>query len=394
MTTKKEKGVLLLEEVLESLESSKLPLFNSIQKLNRIGKLLNEEKLTIWTEVQLGNILFTIPIQNWLDSYAENEKENNKESKKDLKEKFEKLEEIGIELASIFTSEELSVKSIESGGGFNNIGFIEDKYNDFIKSKRGNDGTFYKSNLSNHLSIIKAIAYKKASSYHKKYAYETLPESNFEILKANVEDVLFDIDPELAEKLMLAFKSVSSDKPEEWSQALTSCRRFFEKLADNLFPATDEKLNGRSLSKENYINRLWAYMDKSISSKSNKDLAKKHVDLLGLYLQSTYKLSNKGVHSDITRIESIKTVMHIYLVCADLLDYLDKDKFIDKKPNIYSATLDELEVVGNISRKIAKEIIKLRVNKSKITEEDLKKIPGVGIKTLKQFLSNISLEKK
>ncbi|MFI1770169.1 hypothetical protein [Thalassobellus citreus] len=394
MSTKKEKGILLLEEVLENLQNPKLPLFNSIQKLNRIGKLLNEEKLTIWTEVQLGNVLFTQPIQNWLDSYTENERENSKESKKDLKEKFEKLEEIGINLANIFTSEELSAKSIESGGGLNNIGFVEEKYNDFIKSKRGNDGTFYKSNLSSNLSIVKAIAYKKASAYHKKYAYESLPESNFEILKANVEDVLFEIDPELAEKLMLVFKSVSSDKPEEWSQALTSCRRFFEKLADNLFPATDEKLNGRSLSKENYINRLWAYMDKSIESKSNRDLAKKHVDLLGLYLQGTYKIANKGVHSHITRIESIKTVMHIYLVCADLLDYLDKDKFINKKPDIYNASLDELEVVGNISRKIAKEIIKLRVNKSKITEEDLKKIPGVGIKTLKNFLSNISIEKK
>jgi len=392
MITKKEKGISLLVEVLENLENPKLPLFNSIQKLNRIGKLLNEEELTIWTEVQLGNVLFTLPMQNWLDSYAINEKENSKKSKKDLAENFAKIEELGIELTSIFTSEELTAKSIESGGGFSNIGFIEEKYNDFIKSKRVTDGTFHKSSLSRNLSIVKTIAYKKASFYHKKYAYETLPESNFEILKNNVEDVLFDIDPELAEMLMLAFKSVSSDKPEEWSQALTSCRRFFEKLADNLFPATDEKHNGRSLSKENYINRLWAFMDKSIESKSNKDLAKKHVDLLGLYLQSTYKLANKGVHSDITRIESIKTVMHIYLVCADLLNYLVKDKFIDKKPSIYTATLDELEVVGNISRKIAKEIIKLRVQKTKITEEDLKKLPGIGIKTLKNFTSNISIE--
>jgi DNA uptake protein ComE-like DNA-binding protein len=391
MNSKKEKGISLLDEVIENLENSKFSLFSSIQKLNRIGKLLNEEKLVIWTEIQIGNTKYTSILQKWLKSYIENDKEKTKESEKELEKVTDKVEELGITLGEVITNEELSAKAIESGGGFLNIGFVEEKYNDFVKTKKGNDKTYYKTNLSTTLSAVKALAYKKASFYHKKYAYEHLPESNFEVLKNNVEDVLFDIDPELAEQLLLAFKSVSSKNEEEWSQGLTSCRRFFEKLADNLYPPSEKKINGRSLSKENYINRLWAYMDENIKSKSNKDLAKKHVDLLGLYLQSTFKLANKGVHSNLTRLEAIKTVMHIYLVCADLLDYLDKEKFIEKKPTIYSATLDEIEIVGGVSRKIGKEIIKLRVRKSKLTEDDLKQIPGLGIKTLKKLLDNISI---
>ena len=392
MDSKKDKAILLLEEVIESLENPKFSLFSAIQKLNRIGKLLNENKLIIWTEIQIGNSNYTIALKNWIDSYVENQKQKTKITEKKLNEFTAELDKIGIELGSVISSEELSVKSDESGGGFLNIGFIEEKYNDFLKTKKGNDGTYYKSNLANTLSTVKAIAYKKASFYHKKYAYESLPESNFEILKDNVEDVLFDLNPELAEQLLLAFKGVSSDNPEQWSQAFTSCRRFFEKLADNLYPATDIKINGRDLNQENYINRLWAYMDTSIESKSNKEIAKKHVDFLGAYLQSLYKITNKGVHSNLNRFESIKTVMHIYLLCADLLKYLDKDKFINKKPNIHSATLDELEVVGEISRKIAKEIIKLRVTNNKITEDLLKTIPGLGEKTLKKLLDNLSIE--
>ena len=394
MSSKKEKGLSLLEEVIENLENPKFSLFSCIQKLNRIGKLINEEKLVIWTEIQLGNTYYTSSLKKLIDSFIENEEEDSKESKQTLEDNKKIVEELGIDIGLDITNEELSAKATIAGGGFSNIGYIEDKYNDFVKTKRGNDRTYYTANLSQTLSVVKSLAYKKASFYHKKYAYEHLPESNFEVLKNKVEDVLFEIDPELAEQLLLAFKSVSSNSEEEWSQGLTSCRRFFEKLADNLYPASDKKINGRSLSKENYINRLWAYMDTSIESKSNKDLAKRHVDLLGLYLQSTFKLSNKGVHTNLTRVEAIKTVMHIYLVCADLLDYLDKDKFLDKKPNIYSATLDEIEVVGNVSRKIAKEIIKLRVKKSTITEEDLKEIPGLGEKTLKKLLDNIKLEKR
>lgn len=394
MSSKKEKGILLLEEILENLENSKFTLFNSIQKLNRTAKLLNEKKLILWTEVQLGNNILSAQLNDFIKAYLDNERDKTKKTKEKLDNKVEEIEKLGLILGKDISNEELTAKSDETGGQFISIGFVEDKYNDFVKTKKGNDGTYYKSALSRNLNTIKAITYKKASFYHKKYAYESLPESNFEILKNNVEDVLFEIDPELAEKLLLAFKSISSENPEEWSQGLTSCRRFFEKLADNLFPASNDKLNGRSLAQENYINRIWAFMDKNIESKSNKDLAKKHVDLLGLYLQSIYKLSNKGVHTKITRLEAIKTVMHIYMVCADLLKYLNKEKFFDKKPNVYDASMDELEVIGNVSRTIAKEIIKLRVKKNILTKEDIKKIPGVGDKTLIKFLNNISLEKE
>jgi DNA uptake protein ComE-like DNA-binding protein len=394
MTTKKDNAINLLEEVLENLETPKFSIFSAIQKLNRIGRLLNEKKLTIWTEIQLGNLDYTIPLENWLKCYIENSKNGDNVSEEKLFKATDELKKLGVELFSMISSEELNAKAIDSGGGFANIGFIEERYNDLVKMKKGNDSTYYKNNLITTLSTIKSLAYKKASLYHSKYAYEALPESNFEVLKKKIEDVLFDIDPEIAELLLLAFKSVSSDNQEEWSQALTSCRRFFEKLADNLYPATDVKLNDRSLSQENYINRLWAYMDKNIESKSNKDIAKKHVDLLGAYLQGLYRMTNKGVHSDLNRFEAIKTVMHIYLLCADLLEYLDKDKFRNEKPNIYNATLDELEVIGNVNRNVAKEIIKLRVANKQITKELLLKIPGFGKKTLDLFLKNISIEKE
>ncbi|HZK72087.1 MAG TPA: helix-hairpin-helix domain-containing protein [Clostridia bacterium] len=394
MATKKENAIILLEEVLENLENPKYSIFSAIQKLNRIGKLLNEKNLIIWTEIQLGNSNYTIPLEKWIESYLENSKKKDKVSQENLDKATDVLNKLNVELVSMVSNEELTAKATASGGGFENIGFIEEKYNDFVKTKRGNDGTYYKGSLMTTLSTIKSLAYKKASLYHSKYAYEALPESNFEVLKKKTEDVLFEIDPEIAELLLLAFKSVSSDNQEEWSQALTSCRRFFEKLADNLYPATDLKLNDRSLTQENYINRLWAYMDRNIESKSNKDIAKKHVDLLGAYLQGLYRMTNKGVHSDLNRFEAIKTVMHIYLLCADLLEYLDKDKFRNKKPNIYNATLDELEVIGNVNRNIAKEIIKLRVVNKQITSELLLKIPGFGKKTLDMFLNNISIEKE
>lgn len=389
MNKKKEKAIQLLEEVLLNLENSKIALSSIIQKLNRIGKLLDDKNLIGWTEIQLGNLEYKVPLTNLVNSITTNEKLKTNESKKKLEDNINITKDKGI--LNFIDDEELNAKVRISGGQFENIGFIEQRYNDIVKGKKGNDGTYYQSNLSNTLAIVKSLAYKKASFFHKKYAYESLPETNFELLKSKVDDKLLDLEPHLAEQLMLAFKGVSSDNKEEWSQALTSCRRFFEKLADSLYPATDKKNNGRSLTQNNYINRLWAFLDESIESDSDKEIAKKHIDYLGSYFQSIYKITNKGVHTEITRIEALKTVMHLYLVCVDILDFVKKRKQSSHNLTIYTATLDELEAIGNINRRLAKEIIKLRVTDKNLTKQKLLKIPGLGIKTLENLLKDISL---
>lgn len=389
MDDKKTKAINLLEEVLQNLENPKISLSSIIQKLNRAGKLLEEKKLVGWTEIQLGNISYTGILSELVEDFIENSKKNTAATKKKLGETKKKAEDA--QLLQLVSNDELTAKANVSGGGFSNIGFIEQRYLDLAKSKKGNDGTYYLSNLTNTLSVVRSITYKKASFYHSKYAFSGLPESNFDLLKKFVDDKLLDLDPELGEQLMLAFKNSSSENKEEWSQALTSCRRFFEKLADSLYPASELKLNGRSLAKENYINRIWAYLDSKISSASNKELAKKHIDYIGSYFQSIYKITNKGVHSELDRIEALKTVMHIYLVCVDILSFVEINLETKNRITIYSASIDELEAIGGISRKIAKEIIKLRVNNKNIAKSDLLKISGFGPKTLSNFLENVSL---
>ena len=163
---------------------------------------------------------------------------------------------------------------------------------------------------------------KKRSHILQKLAFTEATKTSFDYLKEEVDDKLLDLNPEIAEKLMIVFKSVSKDNSEEWSQALASCRRIVEKLADELFLPIKEEVKGRKLGQTQYINRLWAFMDKAIESKSNKEVAKVHVDLLGIYIQSNHKLTNKGVHTDVTKLEAVKTVFHIYLMLADLLDLL------------------------------------------------------------------------
>lgn len=391
----KNDAIELLKESLNQLESSKGSVLTGVQKLSRAAKILGDEDAVIWCEVQLGNKEYTSDLTKALEVLVELIKEDKSSSElsKEFNKVYKELREKGYNPKVHFSKEEVFIKGNASGGGYISIGFIEEKYHDLVRLKKGNNGTYYKNSLINHIEYVRRIAHKKAGTLYTKVAYTDSAQTAFDILKGEVDDKLLDLNPELAEQLMLAFKSVSTDNAEEWSQALTTCRRFIEGLADELYPPTDEEINGRKLGKTQYINRLWAFMDKSIESKSNKDLAKAHVDILGVYLQRIHKLSNKGVHAGLEREEAIKTVFHTYLMVADILKYLDPScQAKDEQVNIHNASLDELESLLGVSRSIAKEIVKLRVREREITPELLGSIKGVGSKTISLAQEEFSFE--
>jgi DNA uptake protein ComE-like DNA-binding protein len=412
----------LLKECLRELESSKGSVLAGIQKLNRAAEMLGEEDIHIWCEIQLGNAKYIVPLEiaakhqsiYHLEILEELEKRNyNKEavnevfkeynvevkttnvksSTKEAKEAEKTLEQskkdvarlinLGLKKEIHYTIEERNIKSRESTGGYKNIGEIEEIYTNLVRLKSGNNGIHYQRNLNENINYVRRVANKHASKLYSKVAFANTPQTSLDILRAEVDSRLLDLAPEAAEKLMIAFKSVASNNPEEWSHALTSCRRFLEDLADALYPPRDEDIKGRKVGKTHYKNRLWAFMDDAIESESNRELAKSHIDYLGSYMEKVHNLSNKGVHSNLTKIEAVKAVFHTYLTVADILDYLKKDVTLkDKKLNVHSSTLDELESVLEISRNLAKEIVKLRVEFGVLDLARLATIKGIGKKTL------------
>lgn len=412
----------ILKEALEELESPKGRVQIGVQKLLRAARVLGDEDVVIWCEIQLGNTNFTLPLEEATKDLriefvalskeleqlpaekksTKGQASSKRPSKKaeEAQKEFEaaeaaikKLDGLGLKESIHYSQEERRFKTDKAGGGYQNIGTVEDIYNSLLRKKVGNDRTHYQINLSNHINYVRRTAHEKATRLYNRLAFANTPQTVLDILRAEVDSKLLDLAPEVAEKLMVAFKSVGSESPEEWSQALTTCRRFLEALADSLYPAREEKVNGREVGKLQYINRLWAFMDNAIESESNKELAKSHISYLGKYLEKTHTIGHKGVHANLKRIEAVKAVFHTYLVAADILDYLKKgtdDK--NKKLNIHTATLDELESILDVSRNIAKEIIKLRVQYGIVDLARLTIIKGIGKKTLSRAEQVLSFE--
>lgn len=384
----------LAEESLKEIESKKCSVLTAINKLNRSAIILGKDDIRIWCAIQLGDSTYTNKLKELVKIFDDNPEKEQKELTKLIQDKIKELKDLGLNPKIHFNNEEFTLKANASSGGYSNIGFIEERYSDLVRTKKGNDGTHYKNNLNEHINYVKKITHDFASEIFNELKFSGTISTCFDVLKNAVDDRLLDLNPALAEQLMLTFKAISTDNKEEWSQSLTTCRRLLEGIADELFPATDEKLNGRPLGQTQYVNRLWAYMDKSIESNSNKELAKIHVDYLGSWIEKINKLTNKGVHADVTQIEATKTVFHVYLMISDLLEYLDKDKSNSNNINIdiNNASLDELESVLNINRNVAKEIVKARIKFGELTNENIKQITGVGPKTLSIIQEKFSLK--
>jgi len=381
---KKKIALQIVEESLKELESPKGSLMSAIQKLQRASGIINDIDKGLWCSIQLADSIYTDPLVNLAEFLLVNPDSSTKEYKDGIKTRMKQLEVLGLNHEVHFSNEEINIKLDKSGGGYSNIGFIEERYADLVRLKKGNDGTHYKNHLNNHINYVKKKAHELASQLYNQLKFSDTVSNCFDIMKNSVDDKLLDLNPVIAEQLMLAFKSVSSNKEEEWSQALTTCRRLLEGLADQLYPASDAKTSGRTLGQTQYVNRIWAFMDSAIESNSNKELAKAHVDFLGSWLEKINKLMHKGVHAELGQLEATKAVFHTYLIIADILEYLGEDRNVNEKPHINTATIDELESLLGISRNTAKEIFKYRVKEGHLDSDSLSKISGVGPKTIKK----------
>lgn len=208
MADKKAEALKIIEDGLQQLESTKGSVAIAVQKLSRAANLLDEKDIYIWAEYHLANPKYTKPVQNLLDALnAEYKKENEDERNYDEVIKLrDGLSDFGLDY-EMHVAPSIDMKGSKASGGLYSVDFIEENYNHLLKCKKGNDGELYQKNLKRLLDYIKKTAHYYLSELHNKLKFSGTITSSFDILKNAVDDRLLDLDPEIAEQLMLAFKA-------------------------------------------------------------------------------------------------------------------------------------------------------------------------------------------
>lgn len=110
---------------------------------------------------------------------------------------------------------------------------------------------------------------------------------------------LEELHPKLFDAFAAAARTLERGETEEdYAQAALSGRRLLERTADALFPPQELDWNGRKVGPSQYKNRLWAYIEKALSSTHQPT---DRLEILGKEADRLIELFNSGLHASPTR---------------------------------------------------------------------------------------------
>ena len=78
MAERKAEALKIIEEGLKELESAKGSVTVGVQKLSRSAKLLNEDEIVAWSEIQLGSTRYVSALQDFSEKIDEEYKKEEK----------------------------------------------------------------------------------------------------------------------------------------------------------------------------------------------------------------------------------------------------------------------------------------------------------------------------
>jgi hypothetical protein len=173
------------------------------------------------------------------------------------------------------------------------------------------------------LSKIRTHIYNYILNINFQVKFENVTESIFQETKEHVDAQLSVICPDAIKKFVAAYDRLSSDNPEEWSQAMSSCRNVLKEFADHVFPARKEpykKRNGEDLpvTDKQYKNRLLAFIDINTTGDKNKFLSSRASDL-DSRIHSLNDLLSRGTHEGIDITDVRILVLDTYFLIGSLL---------------------------------------------------------------------------
>lgn len=181
-----------------------------------------------------------------------------------------------------------------------------------------------------NLAILRGKYYEYALKVNIELSFSKGTGKIFDMYRENVDVALMELVPSSIQKLQAVYVSIDSNNQEKWSQALASCRRLFQDVSDALFeknfPNFSEKeyktKSGKELkiTGDNYVNRLYAVIDNTQDKSINNTLAGSHVLFTVDWIENLHNQICKGVHTDVTYEEAMRSILHCYICLGDIVN--------------------------------------------------------------------------
>jgi AbiTii len=322
----------LSEDVLKNIELSEMPLANIALKVSRLARLLNDFDAQKIMEYEAGGYPST-PDGVAPDIYrlaVKAGRESQEKSKKSGQAKNQiyttSIEELELELESTQSAiasardPDISISSANPHQTvWKPIGNRQER--DLIRI----NGALARQRLSTRRSFIYSYVLKR----HHELKFSGIADDIFSRIRERVDSIIGTKVPSGVQKLAAAYENLQSENPEDWANAVHSCRRLLQDLASAVYPPRgdiEKEIGGKKkvikLGEENYINRLVAFLEDRSGSERFVEIVGSHLDFIGDRLDSIFRAAQKGSHAAVTKEEADRYVVYTYLVTGDILTLL------------------------------------------------------------------------
>jgi len=316
----------LAEEILRNMELNQIPLRNVVLKCARLARLTNNQQATDMFYYELVGYPtdsngYVIPDAFELARYANRTFQEKDKSGQPREYMFP-------ETIATLESEFEAAKDQMKVAFDKNISFSST--NPYIIPPIGN--SFERAGLRNlitekakKIDQLKAMYYNYTLGVFYKLKFGNLAEEIFKKRKSFVDNSLGKILPKTLQKFTSVYENLNSKNQEDWANAVHSCRRAINDIADHLYPASEKLIKSNKdgemikLDKEHYILRLKEYIKEKKDSKTFRKIVGSHLDYIGDRIDAIYKSSTKGSHVEVSREEAELYVIYTYLLLGDIL---------------------------------------------------------------------------
>lgn len=334
----------LSSEILRNIELNELPLTNIALKTSRLARLLNDYDYQAIMEYEARGYLSRpdgIPPEVWKLAVIAGRKQIYKDSETEETKEYAYIESIAelehtinIAKASLEAEHDPDI-SISSANPYQPapmpVSHRMQRYN--IRT----GATTATRQLSERRSFIYGYVLRR----HYELKFSDIADDIFSRIRERVDASIGTVLPEGVKKLTAIHENLRSENAEDWSNAVHSCRRLLQDLADALFPPQEKDGTvhiGKTtkkvkLRKGNYINRIVAFIEDNSTSDRFEHIVGSHLEFIGNRLDSVFQATQKGSHVIIIRREEAdRYVVYTYMIVSDILSLLEDAS--NSKPNI------------------------------------------------------------
>jgi len=320
----------LSEEILRNLELNEIPLTNIAMKTGRLARLLNEfeiqrimgYEISGYPTTPMGLAPETYQLAVVAGRELQYKDEKTAESKNYVF--IESIEELEYETKIAEKALDAARDHDVSVSSANPLQTVFTPVGNWYERKQIRDSA---SRSKKRLSSRRAVIYRYVLKKHYELKFSGIAGDIFSRIREKVDSMIGAVVPSAINKLSAVYDNLQSENPEDWSNAVHSCRRILQDLADAVLPPTSDRVKEVAgeqrtikLGKDNYINRIMAFVEDRSDSERFQDIVGSHLSFLGNRLDSVFQAAQKGSHDVIvTRDEADRYVVYTYLVVGDVL---------------------------------------------------------------------------